>query len=91
MRRAMTSIFMTQISSWCIHGIISNVIRALDVNRRADRTRLGVELDCPKYDYKFRTSEATTLKGGSLTRSLYLARYGEQPRDVGDIGQSNVA
>jgi hypothetical protein len=90
----------------------------LDVNLRVDRIRLGVGLDCPKYGYKFRTSEgiafpehdhlkivqqknliaahdkvnvATTLKGGSLTRSLHLARSGEQPREVGDIDQSNVA
>lgn len=34
---------------------------------------------------------ATTLKGGSLTRSLRLARSVEPPRDVGDIDQSNVA
>lgn len=110
---------MTEISAGYIHGLKSNVVRALDVNRRADRIRLGVGLDCPKYGYKFRTSEgiiafpehdnlkivqqknlmaahdkvnvATTLKGGSLTRSLRLARSGEQPRDVGDIDQSNVA
>jgi hypothetical protein len=109
---------MTEISAGYIHGLKSNVVRALDVNR-ADRIRLGVGLDCPKYGYKFRTSEgiiafpehdnlkivqqknlmaahdkvnvATTLKGGSLTRSLRLARSGEQPRDVCDIDQSNVA
>lgn len=119
MRRAKTSIFMPQISSWYIHGLKSDVIRALDINRRPDRIRLGVRLDCPKYGYKFRTSEgiiallehdnlkivqqknlmaahnkvnlATTLKGGSLTRSLHLARFGDQLRDVGDIDQSNVA
>ncbi|MDX3911632.1 MAG: hypothetical protein QHC67_17750 [Sphingobium sp.] len=33
----------------------------------------------------------TTLKGGSLTRSLRLAHSVEPPRDVGDIDQSNVA
>ncbi|MEG8220711.1 hypothetical protein OSJ57_08755 [Sphingomonas sp. HH69] len=102
-----------------MHGIKSNVIRALDVNRRADRNRLGVRRDCPKYGYKFRTNEGiiallehdnlkivqqknlmaahdkvnltTTLKGGSLTHCLRLARSREQPRDVSDIGQSNVA
>ncbi len=75
--------------------------------------------DCPKYGYKFRTSEgiiallehdnlkivqqknlmaahdkvnlATTLKGGSLTRPLHLARFRDHLRDVGDIDQSNVA
>lgn len=57
MRRVMASIFMSQISSWYIHGIRSNVLRALDVIRQADRIRLGIGLDCPKYGYKFRTSE----------------------------------
>jgi hypothetical protein len=53
----MASIFMTEISSWYIHGLKSNVIRALDVNRRANRIRLGVRLDCPKYGYIFRTTD----------------------------------
>lgn len=34
---------------------------------------------------------ATTLKGGSPPRCLRLARSGDQPHDVSDIGQSNVA
>lgn len=43
MRRVMASIFMTEPSAWYIHGIKSNVGWA--------------GLDCPKYGYKFRTSE----------------------------------
>lgn len=67
MRRAKTSIFMHQISSWYIDDLKSNVIRALDVNRRGDRIRLGVGLGCPKYGYKFRTSEAIIAFPDTIT------------------------